>query len=103
MTQSLIVLKDLVINALYEVMDPEIDSVSIMDLGMVEEIKIDGGKVHIHLLPTFLGCPALEIIKGNTRAAIERVPGVLRVELDFIFHSPWTSERITIRGLENLR
>ncbi|MEK4521898.1 1,2-phenylacetyl-CoA epoxidase subunit PaaD [Psychrobacillus sp. FSL W7-1457] len=103
MTQSLIVLKDLVISALYKVMDPEIDSVSIMDLGMVEEIKIDGGKVHIHLLPTFLGCPALEIIKGNTRAAIERIPGVLGVEVDFIFHPPWTSERITKRGHVNLR
>lgn len=103
MTQGFVVSRDLVTSALYQVMDPEIDSVSIMDLGMVGDIKVDGGNIQIHLLPTFLGCPALEIIKSNTKAAIKKIPGVLEVEVDFIYHPPWTSERITKQGHLNLR
>ncbi|MBL5775194.1 DUF59 domain-containing protein [Bacillus sporothermodurans] len=51
---------------LENVKDPEIPSVSVVDLGMIEEIKIlESNKVHIKALPTFLGCPALEIIRKN--------------------------------------
>ena len=103
MLKSSTVTKESILEVLYQVMDPEIDSVSIVDLGMIEEIIIEEEAVKVHLLPTFLGCPALDIIKGNTKAALENISGVGKIEVNFVFHTPWTSDRITEQGHANLR
>lgn len=93
--------------ALNGVKDPEIDSVSILDLGMVEtmdaEATAHGYTVHVTLLPTFLGCPALEIIKKNTEAALQVIPNVEQVDVQFRFDPPWTSDRITEQGMQGLK
>lgn len=103
MTAFLEVSIDRVIEVLRHVKDPEIDSVSIIDLGMVGEIITEGKNVKVVLLPTFLGCPALEIIKKNTMNAVKKLPEVDNVEVDFVFHPPWTSDLITEQGHVNLR
>ncbi|WP_313892250.1 1,2-phenylacetyl-CoA epoxidase subunit PaaD [Psychrobacillus sp.] len=92
-----------IFEVLNNVKDPEIDSISIIDLGMVEEVTTDGNNVKVVLLPTFLGCPALEIIKLNTINAVRKIPEVINVEVEFVFHPPWTSDRITEQGHINLR
>lgn len=103
MTKLVEVSTELVYQVLMNVKDPEIDSVSIIDLGMVEEVTTQGNNVKVVLLPTFLGCPALEIIKLNTMNALKTLPEVGNVEVDFVFHPPWTSDRITEKGHVNLR
>lgn len=103
MTQVIEVTTERVLAELMKVKDPEIDSVSIIDLGMVEEVTTNQQNVKIVLLPTFLGCPALEIIKSNTIKAIQKIPEVAEVEVEFVFHPPWTSDRITEEGHVNLR
>ncbi|QBP41120.1 MULTISPECIES: 1,2-phenylacetyl-CoA epoxidase subunit PaaD [Paenisporosarcina] len=103
MTKLVEVSTELVYQVLMNVKDPEIDSVSIIDLGMVEEVTTQGNNVKVVLLPTFLGCPALEIIKLNTMNALKKLPEVGNVEVDFVFHPPWTSDRITEKGHVNLR
>jgi len=85
------------------VKDPEIDSVSVLDLGMVEEIEVAGSEVFIKMLPTFLGCPALEIIRKNVESAVVNIEGITKVEVEFIHHPPWTSDRITEIGRERLK
>lgn len=92
-----------VYGALMNVKDPEIDTVSILDLGMVENVTVEGQNVKVVLLPTFLGCPALEIIKKNTVEAVKELPDVSDVEVEFIFSPPWTSDRITEQGHSGLR
>ncbi|WP_075617825.1 1,2-phenylacetyl-CoA epoxidase subunit PaaD [Paenisporosarcina indica] len=92
-----------VYDVLYKVKDPEIDSVSIVDLGMVGEVITDGNHVKIVLLPTFLGCPALEIIKKNTLNAVKELPEAGEVEVEFAYNPPWTSDRITEEGHKGLR
>ncbi|OZI13673.1 phenylacetate-CoA oxygenase subunit PaaJ [Bacillaceae bacterium SAS-127] len=96
-------LKDQVFHALDQVKDPEIDTVSIIDLGMVEDISIRNGEVSVRILPTFLGCPALEIIKNNIKNTIQDIPEVNHVLVDFIYHPPWTSDRITQKGRSGLK
>lgn len=96
-------LKNKIMAALQTVKDPEIDSVSIIELGMLEELELTPEKVIIKLLPTFMGCPALEIIKSNVVKAVQQIPEVKTAEVQFIFHPPWTSDRVSDIGRERLK
>ena len=51
--------------ALAEVRDPEIPPVSITDLGIVERVIVSDDTVDVELLPTFVGCPALDVIRED--------------------------------------
>ena len=86
-----------------DVVDPEIPAVSVVDMGMIGDISIDtNGHVMVEILPTFSGCPALEIIAADVRARLEREPGVGAVSVRFVYDPPWTSDRITAAGRAKL-
>jgi ring-1,2-phenylacetyl-CoA epoxidase subunit PaaD len=87
--------------ALAEVPDPEIPVVSVVDLGLVHAVELDGERLRVELLPTFVGCPALELIR---RSVAERLAGMApQVEVEMSFAVPWTSDRITGEGRRKLR
>jgi ring-1,2-phenylacetyl-CoA epoxidase subunit PaaD len=87
--------------ALAEVPDPEIPVVSVVDLGLVHTVELDGERLRVELLPTFVGCPALELIR---RSVADRLAGMApRVEVEMTFALPWTSDRITPDGRRKLR
>jgi ring-1,2-phenylacetyl-CoA epoxidase subunit PaaD len=90
-----------VLGALQEVADPEIPTVSIVELGMVERIEVGPEAVAVELLPTFVGCPAVEIIRDAVAARLEAFGRPVRVEMTF--STPWTSDRISPEGREKLR
>ena len=80
-------------------MDPELPMVSIVDLGMVGAVRVDGS-IEVELLPTYVGCPALELIRA---AVTDRLaPLGLPVRVSASFETPWTSGRITPSGLAAL-
>ncbi|MFL6103025.1 MAG: 1,2-phenylacetyl-CoA epoxidase subunit PaaD [Actinomycetes bacterium] len=86
--------------ALAEVPDPEIPVVSVVDLGLVHAVELDGERLRVELLPTFVGCPALELIR---RSVAERLAGMApQVEVEMTFAVPWTSDRITDEGRRKL-
>lgn len=89
--------------ALGDVKDPEIPPVSVIDMGMVSRVAVEGGQVTIDMTPTFVGCPALDIIRRDVSARVAQVEGVEGVEVRFVFDPPWTSERITEQGRERLK
>ena len=81
--------------------DPEIPVVSVVDLGLVHTVELDGERLRVELLPTFVGCPALELIR---RSVADRLAGMApRVEVEMTFAVPWTSDRITPDGRRKLR
>ncbi len=90
-------------NVLHSVKDPEIDSISIVDLGMVNNITMNDHIIRIELLPTFVGCPALDIIKENVKKACKEQLGAKSVDVQFVYTPPWTSERLTENGRERLK
>lgn len=96
-------LEEKVLEVLKEVHDPEINTVSIIDLGMIEEINVQGRVVNIKILPTFLGCPALDLIKKNIETTVEAIKEVEEVKVEFIYHPPWTSDRISEAGRSGLK
>jgi ring-1,2-phenylacetyl-CoA epoxidase subunit PaaD len=89
--------------ALAEIRDPEIPPVSITDLGIVERVVVTDDAVEIELLPTFAGCPALDVIRADAERAGVAVAEDREVEVRFVYSPPWTSDRITPAGREALR
>ena len=88
-------------DALAEIPDPEIPVVSLVDLGVVRDVAVLDGRVRVDFTPTFLGCPALEVMR-DAMAERLRALGVepeIRVRRD----DPWSTDRITAEGREKLR
>ncbi len=90
-------------DALASVPDPEIPPVSVVDMGMVRDIVVSGSSVHVTVLPTFTGCPAIAEIVSDVRTAVQTVPGVTEVVVDTSFEPPWTTDRITEQGRARLK
>ena len=82
--------------ALAEVPDPEIPVLSVVDLGLVHRVELDGDRLRVELLPTFVGCPALELIRESVANRLAGMAPVVEVEMTFAV--PWTSDRITPRA-----
>jgi ring-1,2-phenylacetyl-CoA epoxidase subunit PaaD len=86
---------------LLAVRDPEIPAISIVDLGIVERVDVEPDRIRVELLPTFVGCPALEVIRADVEAAL--APLGRAVEAEFTWRVPWTSDRISAAGREALQ
>ncbi len=87
--------------ALEEIPDPEIPVVSLVELGVIRSVDVQNEHVRIEFTPTFLGCPALEVMK---RAMEEKVAGLgARPEVAVISDDSWSTDRITPAGREKLR
>jgi ring-1,2-phenylacetyl-CoA epoxidase subunit PaaD len=87
--------------ALDDVPDPEIPVVSVVELGMVKSVDVSPARIRVELLPTFVGCPAVDLIR---EAVVDRLNAFGRpVEVEFGFRVPWGSDRITPVGRAKLR
>lgn len=83
------------------VTDPEIPTVSITDLGLVHDVRVEPDRIGVQLLPTFVACPALEVIRSNVAAALATFGRP--VDVSFTFAVPWTTDRLTDAGRAGLR
>lgn len=88
-------------SALATIDDPEMP-ISIVELGIVEAVDIDSGCVRVQITPTFIGCPALELIDQQIRCRVAALSGVERVDVRHVFDPPWTADRITAAGRARL-
>jgi ring-1,2-phenylacetyl-CoA epoxidase subunit PaaD len=92
---------DEVWNALAEIPDPEIPVISVVDLGVVRDVRVEEGRVHVEFTPTFLGCPALEVMRDAMAARIAELGAEPEVEV--VLDDSWSTDRITPEGREKLR
>lgn len=84
--------------ALARVNDPELP-ISLVDLGMVYDVEVGvPGAVRIDLTFTSIGCPGMDMILEDVRAAVEAIPGVTDVRVEVVWSPPWTKARLTPRG-----
>jgi len=86
--------RDQVTQALREVFDPEL-GMSVVDLGLIYDVLIDGGRVRIVMTLTTQGCPLHDSMTEWVRQAVGRIPGVDEVEVAITFEPAWTPERIS--------
>ena len=87
--------------ALEEIPDPEIPVISLVDLGVIRDVTVDGVHVRVELTPTFLGCPALDAMRRALADAVSRLGA--EPEVAVITDDSWSTDRITPAGREKLR
>ena len=87
--------------ALAEVPDPEIPVISVVDLGVVRNVAVEGERVRVEFTPTFLGCPALEAMRDQMAERIAALGAEPEVEV--VLDDSWSTDRITPEGREKLR
>ena len=97
----MVVTEERVREALAEIPDPEIPVISLIDLGVVRDVHVDGDRVHVEFTPTFLGCPALEVMRTAMEDRIRELGAEPEVEV--VLDDSWSTDRITAEGREKLR
>jgi metal-sulfur cluster biosynthetic enzyme len=89
-------------DALREVMDPELP-ISVVDMGLIVDLRCEHGVVDLKLTFTAMGCPAMEFIIDDIRERLLREPGVECVEIEIVWDPVWTKARLSEEGTEILR
>ncbi len=87
--------------ALAEVLDPEYP-VSLVDLGLVRGIEIDGSAVRVDIAYCSLGCPCIALIEDDIRERLLQLDGVEEVEVREVFDE-WSRRYVSAKGLKLLR
>ncbi|MFN3528540.1 MAG: 1,2-phenylacetyl-CoA epoxidase subunit PaaD [Bacteroidia bacterium] len=89
--------------AIATVMDPEIPVLSVVDLGIITEVKLlDDSRVEVFMTPTFSGCPAIKLMEKQVREAVEAL-GYTQVSVETNFDVSWSSNRISEKGREIIK
>jgi ring-1,2-phenylacetyl-CoA epoxidase subunit PaaD len=90
--------KDRVLEILSHVPDPEIPCVSVVDLGIVRDVRDDA----VVITPTYTGCPATLAIEADIRTALDKA-GLSALKIETVLSPPWSTDWITDEGREKLR
>jgi metal-sulfur cluster biosynthetic enzyme len=98
---SALVTADRLGRALREVNDPEYP-ISIVDMGLVRGVEVDGSTARVRITYTSMGCPCTELIKEDVRHRLLREDGIDDVEIVETFEE-WTREHMSRRGVRTLR
>jgi ring-1,2-phenylacetyl-CoA epoxidase subunit PaaD len=96
-----VVAEEQVWEALAEIPDPEIPVISLVELGVIRGVEVEDGHVRIDFTPTFLGCPAVELMQTAMAARIRELGA--EAEVRVLAHDSWSTDRITPEGREKLR
>jgi ring-1,2-phenylacetyl-CoA epoxidase subunit PaaD len=87
-----------IISALHAVKDPEIPTISVVDMGIITDVQLaDHGGVRVFMTPTFVGCPAIDVMKHDVATAV-RALGVEDVTVEVNYDVPWSTNRLTEQG-----
>jgi ring-1,2-phenylacetyl-CoA epoxidase subunit PaaD len=81
--------------------DPELP-ITITDLGLVHDVRVADGRISVRLVPTWTGCPALDVIRTRVRDALQALPGVREAAVEYTYDEPWTMDRVTAHGRRRL-
>ena len=80
---------------LQEIPDPEMPTINLVDLGIVRKVAANDERVLVELMPTFVGCPALDMMRLEIK---QRLASFGTIEVKIVYSEVWTTERITEAG-----
>ena len=84
------------------VTDPEIPVLTIADMGIIRDIITSNGDVEIVITPTYTGCPAMNAIEVNIRAALQE-KGFNHVKVTTVLSPAWTTDWLSEEGKQKLK
>lgn len=85
--------------ALESVKDPEIPTLSMVDMGIITKVEVRGDNhVFVEMTPTFTGCPAIKMMEQMVVDRLKEI-GIEQPEVVTTFDKPWDSNKLTARGL----
>ena len=87
---------------LEEIADPEVPVLSIMDLGIVRDVKTNNDEVEITITPTYSGCPAMDVIRMNIRMVLLQL-GYKKINIATALSPAWTTDWMSNTGKEKLK
>ncbi len=94
--------KEIVLGWLEEVKDPEIPVISLVDLGVITEVAVDGARVRVEMTPTFVGCPAMDYMRNEVVSVLKN-HGVESPEVNVTLKKSWNSDLLSEKGKEAIR
>lgn len=100
MIKNDIYIEDELYPILKKVSDPEIPVISIIDLGVLREARLEGKIAYVKITPTYSGCPAMDVIGDDVRAALTAAG--YQPEVKLILAPAWTTDWITEEGKQAL-
>lgn len=85
---------------LEQVSDPEVPVLTIIDLGIVRDVKLDGNHCTVTITPTYSGCPAMKYIEKGIE---EVLSGKVDLEIQTKLSPAWTTDWLSEEGKDKLR
>ncbi len=87
---------------LEQVTDPEVPVLTITDLGIVRDVKINGGGIEVVITPTYTGCPAMDMITMNIKLALAE-HGFSKIKITSVLSPAWTTDWMSEAGKQKLK
>lgn len=88
------------IPVLEEVSDPEIPVLTVLDLGVIRKAVEENGVIKVRLTPTYSGCPAMDVVSDDLKAAFKKLGKEVEVEL--VLSPAWSTDWISEEGLQKM-
>jgi ring-1,2-phenylacetyl-CoA epoxidase subunit PaaD len=93
---------DQIFQWLEEVSDPEVPVLSVIDLGVVRDVQIEGTKVFVTITPTYSGCPAMQVMEDDIRSKLQE-KGISDIHINTTLSPAWTTDWLSEKGKFKLR
>lgn len=93
-------IEESILDILRTVHDPEVPVLTILDLGVVKSVDVDGIDVYVEIIPTYTGCPAMDMISDDIKTALKKEGYNPKVKL--VLSPAWSTDRITETGRKAL-
>lgn len=87
---------------LEKVPDPEIPVLTIQDLGIIRDVKINDNQIEVIITPTYSGCPAMDMIEVNIKSALQEA-GHDNIKITTVLSPPWTTDWMSEDGKQKLK
>jgi ring-1,2-phenylacetyl-CoA epoxidase subunit PaaD len=84
------------------VCDPEVPVLTIEDLGVLREVRVEGDRVEAIITPTYSGCPAMDMISVHVDLALEQA-GFAQRKVTLVLSPAWTTDWMSEAGKDKLR
>jgi len=95
-------LQERALQAVSQVCDPEIPVLTIADLGVLRDVRVEDGRVEVAITPTYSGCPAMSTIQLDIEVALEQA-GIHGGRVRLVLSPAWTTDWMTEDGRRKLR